>query len=640
MKLPKRSRTHQIEELSVDKFKSLLPVAWVYRIPTHDYGIDGEVEIFDDEGYSTGKKFLVQLKATDECDLKKALKLRLSIEKFNYYRQLEQPILIVRYMANVDDIYVRWFHSVNPVEDTMAEKSFCIKFQKKHLWCENKLAIVTSELETYFVLSNHPLHKPIAIDAVVSSDSDLSIYTPQLATKLIRSGEIGESVFSFCVGSDISKNPVFVEFFENEYHISLGGVASLRSNFDPPKTGEDVDIIVANVNISLAILLQRLGHSGESENLFDAFLTTSSIGESELSLSSYVGAKARTNKIGDALEYLVSISENGALERDELKNLIQIVMALVTRIASKKDERKIESTYLALIEESHTIDSIFTSVLHYNLGNFLSNRCRNRDAIRQYINAAKLNPDYKLRSYWKRELAGLFFDIGKFRRATALYEGVLEDNPSVEIRGLFADSLMFSGFFKRALNEFESTLSTLEKNNQEWCLKHWCLEQIVHELGVEAQVVGPYAGIEFIKRASEETAIGYLKTTNSLCPDCWFFVGTKLAERSEFEGATVCFLLSAFSDEKYKDAWMRSLQCSFGSKDSVIAHHIMLVVSQKFGSEAISDFFYSLDNSNDPKLHEIALQVIQACEESNNERKQKGIELRFGDSQVQKSINL
>ena len=640
MKLPKRSRTHQLEELSVDKFKSLLPVTWVYRIPSHDYGIDGEVEIFDDEGYSTGKKFLVQLKATDESDLTKALKLRLKIEKFNYYRQLDQPVLVVRYIAKDDEIYVRWFHSVNPADDTVAEKSFCIKFQQKHIWCENKLDSVISELETYLLFTNHHLNKPIVIDAVVLSGSALSVYAPKLVTKLIRSGEVGENVFSFCVGSDTSKNPVFVEFFDNEYHVSLGGVASLRSNFSSPETSEDVDIIVANVNISLAILLQKLGHSGESEMLFDGFLDTSSIGETDLSLTAYVGAKARTNKIAEALDYLFSISRNGALERDELKNSVQMIMVLVTGIASKKDNRKIESTYLALAEEALSIDSVLASTFHYNLGNFLSSQYRNRDAVKQYIMAAKLNPDYKLRSYWKRELAGLFFDIGKYCRATALYENVLEDNPSAEIRVLFADSLMFSGFFKQALKEFESALLTAEGNNQEWCLKRWCLEQIVHELGVEAQVVGSCAGIEFIKKASEETAIAYLKTTNSLCPDCWFFIATKLAERSDFESATVSFLLSAFSDGRCKEAWMKSLQCSLAAKDTVIAQHIMQVVSFKFGSEAISDFFCSLDKNHDPKLQELALQAIKACEELNNERKPKGLEVRFGDSQTQESIHL
>ena len=47
MRLPKRHRNHQLETESVREFQSLLPSTWVYRTPTDDYGIDGEVEIFD-----------------------------------------------------------------------------------------------------------------------------------------------------------------------------------------------------------------------------------------------------------------------------------------------------------------------------------------------------------------------------------------------------------------------------------------------------------------------------------------------------------------------------------------------------------------------------------------------------------------
>ena len=66
MKLPKRHRNHQLETESVRELQSKLPSTWVYRTPTDDYGIDGEVEIFDDKGFATGRKFFLQLKATDE----------------------------------------------------------------------------------------------------------------------------------------------------------------------------------------------------------------------------------------------------------------------------------------------------------------------------------------------------------------------------------------------------------------------------------------------------------------------------------------------------------------------------------------------------------------------------------------------
>lgn len=63
--MPKRPAKHQIEDQSRARFRLLLPEAWVFRDITPDYGIDGEVEIFDDTGKSTGLSFLVQLKASE-----------------------------------------------------------------------------------------------------------------------------------------------------------------------------------------------------------------------------------------------------------------------------------------------------------------------------------------------------------------------------------------------------------------------------------------------------------------------------------------------------------------------------------------------------------------------------------------------
>lgn len=64
--VPKKARSHDLEEESVDRFKALLPPSLLYRDKPKDYGIDGEVEEFDANGETTGLIFLVQLKGTDE----------------------------------------------------------------------------------------------------------------------------------------------------------------------------------------------------------------------------------------------------------------------------------------------------------------------------------------------------------------------------------------------------------------------------------------------------------------------------------------------------------------------------------------------------------------------------------------------
>ena len=68
-----RTRNHLIEDESRLFFKKSLPKFWVCRDKNDDYGIDCEVEIFDNKGNSTGLVFWVQLKGTDS-DKNKTIK--------------------------------------------------------------------------------------------------------------------------------------------------------------------------------------------------------------------------------------------------------------------------------------------------------------------------------------------------------------------------------------------------------------------------------------------------------------------------------------------------------------------------------------------------------------------------------------
>ena len=58
-----RTRNHILEDKSRNIFNEIIPEKWVVRDKGKDYGIDCEVEIFDDYGNPTGIVFYVQLKA-------------------------------------------------------------------------------------------------------------------------------------------------------------------------------------------------------------------------------------------------------------------------------------------------------------------------------------------------------------------------------------------------------------------------------------------------------------------------------------------------------------------------------------------------------------------------------------------------
>ena len=130
-KMPKRPRQHELESESRAAIRNIIPSRWVCRDLDQDYGIDCEIEIFDEDRNSTGSKFQVQLKATDQENLSIALKLRFSTSHVKYYQSLDLPLLVVLYHAPTDSLFTRWFHSFDSYYDKTTNKGVTFKLGKK-----------------------------------------------------------------------------------------------------------------------------------------------------------------------------------------------------------------------------------------------------------------------------------------------------------------------------------------------------------------------------------------------------------------------------------------------------------------------------------------------------------------------------
>ncbi len=110
--MPKRPVQHQLENQSRIAFEGALPPRLVYRKYDPDYGLDGEVEEFDESEKTTGLRFAVQLKSVGEPQ--RGLRARLPLETAAYYRAQPVPVLMVLYVRSSDALYVRWFHEYDP----------------------------------------------------------------------------------------------------------------------------------------------------------------------------------------------------------------------------------------------------------------------------------------------------------------------------------------------------------------------------------------------------------------------------------------------------------------------------------------------------------------------------------------------
>ena len=126
--MPKRVRAQRIEERSRAAFK-LQATNASFQGRHSGPRDDGSVEEFDDRDRATGLRYFVQLKATDGDDLHEALKRSIPIEHANLYSSLTLPILMVRYIAARDELYVRWWHSPLPGQRPPRADAASLTFQ-------------------------------------------------------------------------------------------------------------------------------------------------------------------------------------------------------------------------------------------------------------------------------------------------------------------------------------------------------------------------------------------------------------------------------------------------------------------------------------------------------------------------------
>ena len=137
---------HQLETKSRIAFESTLPTVWVYRTVNPDYGIDGLVEIFSEQGIATGDFFFVQLKATGNEYLTHALTIRLPQDKCDYYNSLSLPLLLVSFHEPSGRLFAKWFSLPSVKERYRNEMSVSFIMNEEDEWLFNRCDTIATDL--------------------------------------------------------------------------------------------------------------------------------------------------------------------------------------------------------------------------------------------------------------------------------------------------------------------------------------------------------------------------------------------------------------------------------------------------------------------------------------------------------------
>jgi len=123
--------SHGVGRAAETAFEALVPDEWVARRQTEDYGIDDEIEVFDEEE-ATGDLFKVQLKGREFGRSTRA-SVRVRTSTFLYWQNLAVPVLRVLLDTASSRAFGRWVHAIDELKDVEElPRNFLVPFDQNH----------------------------------------------------------------------------------------------------------------------------------------------------------------------------------------------------------------------------------------------------------------------------------------------------------------------------------------------------------------------------------------------------------------------------------------------------------------------------------------------------------------------------
>lgn len=564
MALPKRPIQHQLEEESRRAFENILPPRITYRKHDPDYGLDGDVEEFDQQtDEATGRRFHIQLKSTGSKNESKSA--RIKHETGNYYRLRHLPVLMVFYHAQTQRLFARWFHEFDPYYENYGETHLTFHWSDDDEITRDDIPRLFDEAERIVRLKTSRLHLPLQIE----------IRTPSPAIYGHARSEIQlaiDAALSRCTGLitklGSGENPdVVVEVTEDEISANLSGIASVTFHSEDGVyiASQTPDQIASDTLSCVAVSLAKAGHGDAAARLASRFFPQSSLSAMPPLAAILIPGMLQAGRIMEVLE----IADRLDSDEEEPRQLVgtAIVAALWPEIDTFEPHelQKLEETLQARLKRRLEAEQpIEASATAQNLADLAMTRHRPGEAIDFFNQMIELDPGRESGDSAAR-LAGANFLDGRYEDAVTAYERALglseETDPHLKAR--YADALMFAGRYADAFDTFDS-IQPHTRDLQAWVYtKMTTLAWVIQETGIESQQRNPSAANQLAdtihenQTAEEQDQIaGQIWQHDAISALGWFAQARNLLDQGLEEEAMLAYLTAATVHEGLVEAWV------------------------------------------------------------------------------------
>ncbi len=566
--MTKRKIQHQLEDLSRYKYGLALPPRWVFRDKSKDYGIDGEVEIFDSKDRATGLVYWVQLKATKSKKESIIRSIDLDIEKIQYYKRLEIPVLLVRYSSEQDLFYIKWVNEVDTFYAKKGAKKMRIKFSDTDRWGDSSALKIERYLTKLRMIKKGAISLPLPFRIAFGDDAicgePTGVLLVRLRVELKKYGEILKIV------STEEKSLVDVHVDKSTLKIGILDVAGCTfHSVDLMNRSTFVADLLKDIMLGMALSTMQLGFNDLaarivfSKDITERFQTKLEI------VRRMLPGLLKTTYFEEVLELVSNLADNAD---DNLLELMANAAILFTK--NRDDEKKstaIENFLKRNAERSKAINTGLYGVSLYNLGNFYRSINKSREAARYYLKARRYESNYYSQEYFFGELAGFLFEIEKYKYSAMFYKKAIEFNGEKEWRPQYADALMFSGEYQQALDLFNDYLLETCDHTAEWHLKAICLEGMIDINGTKSQIRNKDAALFLADVGKEpdnvvEEKLKEALSLDLLCGLAWYNLGQTYYKKKDIENTLFCFVACSLVQSWDVEAWVNATLSSFNEK--------------------------------------------------------------------------
>ncbi len=594
--MPKRTRSQRIAEKSRRALEERLDERFLFRNEPEDFGIDGSIEEFDADDRATGLRFSVQLKATDGEDHGTALKRSIPTDHAAYYNSLSQPLLMVRYLAPADELYVRWWHDPlpgkRPPRADAASRTF--HWSEEDIFETADSDRLAEEARGFYELRSVSPPLPFFFEVAVE-EAPFELGATEIELAMEAAADTRPDVIE--VRSTKANGKLIIR--DRLLVVELSGTRAASYDLgDDYEPGEDAEQLAVDMMALCGAGFARWGQNDLAARIATTFYAESTLAADPDAALLFAGAMTAARRLPESLAIAEQLDAAAASPETNTSFLFTLTPRRHTPSLTEAEQE----AYAKAIEDrirrrEETGETIAASREALSLANHFRYEVKGEAAVILYERAAELDPDYLERVHYWHELGGAYFFAGRFLDAAKAYTKAfeLDGDPWDQILG--ADALLYAGHYAESRDEMREAIPEIEsfQRGAEYPLKLLLLDFLVDERGIASQERDLTKARALFEQAfagdpaiPDTDLLWQVIDVDGVNPFAWWNLAVAAEGEGDYETAGLRFLFSAIGSPLDEQAWARSiLHLVRAEVDATLSAMVVVTADRLTGGKAI-----------------------------------------------------